>query len=58
MLGMVRRSGGPAQRAAEALRDGCQACEGAWSESLAVGGKAFVEGVKKRLGVRDSHRQV
>lgn len=32
--------------------------EEAWSSSLAVGGPAFVAGVKARLGVRAAHRQV
>ncbi len=52
-VGQVR-----AQWVAEAVRDGCQAREGIWSESLAVGSKAFVEGVKERLGVGGHYRQV
>ena len=29
-----------------------------WSESLAVGGREFVEGVGRALGVRAQHRQI
>ncbi len=40
------------------MRDGCQARDGIWSESLAVGSKAFVEGVREQLGVGGHYRQV
>ena len=42
----------------EALRAGRVAREGVWSESLAVGRKAFVETVKAKLGVSGRYRRI
>ena len=41
-----------------ALRTGAQARMPEWSESVAVGGRAFVEGVAASLGVRAKSRQI
>jgi len=48
-----------AEWVSQALSDGDGACrEGMWSESLAVGGRAFVQRVKNELGISALHRKV
>ncbi len=47
-----------AQWVADALRVGRPVREDMWSESLAVGSKAFVDGVKAQLGVGGHYRRV
>ena len=47
-----------AQWVEEALKAKDQQREGHWSESLAVGNQAFVEGVKAQLGVGARYREV
>jgi putative transposase len=42
----------------EALRTGGQQRDPRWSESVAVGGREFVEGVRRELGDRGRYRQI
>ena len=42
----------------EALRDRRRQREGRWSESIAVGGRSFVEGVRRGLGSRGRYRSI
>jgi len=43
---------------AEALRSAERQRQALWTESVAVGGRAFVAGVKRALGSRGCHRQI
>lgn len=41
-----------------ATRHGKPSREPAWSESIAVGGKEFIENIKQRLGVKAIHQEI
>ena len=42
----------------DALKRQCNVRESRWTESVAVGGKSFVEGTKEKLGIKVKGRKV
>jgi hypothetical protein len=47
----------PSGKIEAATRNGKPSREPAWSESIAVGGKAFIENIKEKLGIKAKGRK-